>query len=99
MVLLSFLSLCLPAAAAVTVYTQVPMGASTVSAVPTAMVTYAAHFDPLDLVPPPAPNQTDPSTFPVQITSGGIPGLSIPVTGNFMGFSIELSVADQISEL
>ncbi|GJJ14346.1 hypothetical protein Clacol_008610 [Clathrus columnatus] len=62
-----------------------------------AMVTYAAHFDPLNLVAPPAPTpQPSATVVPVQLTSGGIPGLSIPVTGNFMGFSIELSVADQI---
>lgn len=67
---------------------------------PQSMVTFAAHYDPLNLIAPPAPTQpplSAPSVIPVQLNPGGsVPGLSAPVSGNFMGFSIELSVADQI---
>lgn len=103
MVLFSLLLLCAPVVAAVTIYTQLPMfgPSAATSTAPQAMVTYAAHFDPLELTAPPAPTQAQapstPSIVPVRLAAGGMPGLSMPASGNFMGFSIELSVADQIS--
>ncbi|KAF8576860.1 glycoside hydrolase family 79 protein [Ramaria rubella] len=93
---LSFLLLCLPAFGEVTIYTQLPLlGATpTTSALPTD--TAAAAFDNTSLVPPPIPSPPIPTQFPIQLFSGGMQGLSIPQSGAFVGFSVELSVANQV---
>ncbi|CAE6505796.1 unnamed protein product [Rhizoctonia solani] len=60
-----------------------------------ATYTGAAAYD-TTVLNPPAPPTDVAKDFPVQLMSGGMDGLSIKQKGSFMGFSIELSVADQI---
>jgi hypothetical protein len=61
--------------------------------------TGAAAYDTTILNPPTIPNPVIPSQIPVQLTSsGGIANLSIPQNGAFFGFSIEMSVANQVCE-
>ncbi|CUA68540.1 Beta-glucuronidase [Rhizoctonia solani] len=60
-----------------------------------ATYTGAAAYD-TTVLNPPAPPTDLVKDFPVQLMSGGMDGLSIKQKGSFMGFSIELSVADQI---
>ena len=69
------------------------------STAPGAAATYtgAAAYDPRVLTPPAPPSPPITTTFPVQLSAGGMPNLSIPLSGSFMGFSIEMSVAQQIS--
>ncbi|KAH9016813.1 glycoside hydrolase family 79 protein, partial [Lactarius hengduanensis] len=62
-----------------------------------ASYTGAAAYDPTILNPPAVPNPPIPTQVPVQLTStGGIPNLSIPQNGGFFGFSIEMSVSNQV---
>ncbi|KZV69145.1 glycoside hydrolase family 79 protein [Peniophora sp. CONT] len=65
---------------------------------PGAAATYtgAAAYDPRTLNPPAPPSPPITTSFPVQLSAGGISGLSIPLSGSFMGFSIEMSIAQQI---
>ena len=64
-----------------------------------ASYTGAAVYDPTILNPPAVPNPPIPTQVPVQLTSsGGIPNLSIPQNGGFFGFSIEMSVSNQVCE-
>ncbi|KAF8519367.1 glycoside hydrolase family 79 protein [Hysterangium stoloniferum] len=82
---------------AVTIYTQVTFADGSV---PTATAssptpTHAA-YDSTVLTPPPVPNPNIPTNYVLQLLSGGMDGLSIPQTGSFVGFSVELSVADQV---
>jgi hypothetical protein len=61
--------------------------------------TGAAAYDSTVLTPPAVPNPAIPSQIPIQLTSsGGITGLSIPQNGGFFGFSIEMSVSNQVCE-
>lgn len=66
----------------------------TTPALPT--YTAASAFDPTNLVAPPAPSPPIQTQFPVQLFSGGMANLSIPQSGAFVGFSVELSVANQV---
>ncbi|KAI9432699.1 hypothetical protein H4582DRAFT_1087499 [Lactarius indigo] len=62
-----------------------------------ASYTGAAAYDPTILNPPAVPEPPIPTQVPVQLTSsGGIPNLSIPQNGGFFGFSIEMSVSNQV---
>lgn len=61
-----------------------------------ATYTGSAAYDPTVLQPPPPPDPPVPSNQFVQLYSGGMNGLSIPHTGAFFGFSIEMSVATHI---
>ncbi|KAJ6545101.1 glycoside hydrolase family 79 protein [Mycena vulgaris] len=74
---------CLPVAwSAITVYKQQPFGAT---------------HDFVDVwSPPPVPNPPPPSTFFQQLSSAPVPGLSIPQSGYFYGFSVEFSVITQV---
>ncbi|KAH9003624.1 hypothetical protein EDB86DRAFT_2888634 [Lactarius hatsudake] len=59
--------------------------------------TGSAAYDPTVLNPPAVPNPPIPTQVPVQLTSsGGIANLSIPQNGGFFGFSIEMSVSNQV---
>jgi hypothetical protein len=64
----------------------------------TASPTYtgSAAYDPTTLTPPPPPSPAINSLFNLQLYSGSVPGLSIKQHGAFLGFSIELSVSNQI---
>ncbi|KZT66775.1 glycoside hydrolase family 79 protein [Daedalea quercina L-15889] len=83
---------------AVTVY-QVPLAASTsTSSAPNAAYTGVAAYDTTILTPPPIPSPAPPLQFNVQVSNnaGNVSALSISPGGAFLGFSIEMSVADQV---
>jgi hypothetical protein len=84
--------------ASVTVYTTY----STAVPSPTTTACYGANACDQNippLVPLPAPGQGLTQSVPIQLNSGGMEGLGNPVKPDFMGFSIELSIVNQISEL
>ena len=59
--------------------------------------TAAAEYDPTTLNPPPIPSPPLPTVVPVQLTSSGsLPNLSARINGAFFGFSVEMSVANQV---
>lgn len=102
--LLSFF-LCLSVrlcSAAITVHYvpgQEPLSAaSSTSSAAAADYTGAAAYNPIRLEAPPIPNPLPAMTFPIQLQSGGTQGVSIPQNGGFLGFSIEMSVANQVRE-
>lgn len=97
-VLLSLLLLSWQAYASVTIYTQVTFAGGSANTTATSTYTAAAAYDPTSLSAPAVPSPAPATQFPVQLYSGGMQGLSIPQTGAFVGFSVELSVADQICE-
>jgi len=59
--------------------------------------TGSAAYNPTILTPPPVPSDLV-TKFPIQLINGGTPGVSIPQTGQFFGFSIEMSVINQVRE-
>jgi hypothetical protein len=83
----------------VTVYSQLPLGSATASAA-AANYTAPAAFDPTVLNPPAVPSPAPPNQFSLQLNSApnGVQGLSIPLSGSFLGFSIEFSVVNQVSK-
>ncbi|KAF5334902.1 hypothetical protein D9611_009930 [Ephemerocybe angulata] len=86
------------AEAAVTVYGQIPFGqtATGAAAQPTRVVN---AFNDTVLNPPPIPNPPLPTAFPLALQRdvASTPGLSTPhVGGGFFGFSIEMSVINQV---
>jgi hypothetical protein len=61
--------------------------------------TAPAEHDSITLNPPAVPNPPIPTVVPVQLTSsGGFANLSAPVNGAFFGFSVEMSVSNQVCE-
>lgn len=90
--------------AAVTVYSQKPLGqtlASTETAgAPAAEYTGLKAYDPLTLNPPPLPDPRPATQFALQLQSaaGNVPGLSIPVSGALLGLSVETSVINHFCE-
>lgn len=48
------------------------------------------------LTPPPVPSPLPAMTFPIQLQTSGTVNLSIPQFPGFMGFSLEMSVANQV---
>jgi hypothetical protein len=88
----------LGARASVTVYSQQPLGAGTSTAgAPNA--TAAAYYDSTVLTAPPVPSPAPPTQFSLQLHSASqaVQNLSIPLSGDFLGFSIEFSVINQVS--
>ncbi|KAI0673206.1 glycoside hydrolase superfamily [Trametes maxima] len=55
-------------------------------------------YNNVRLQPPPLPNPMPPTSFPITLPSQAqnMPGLSIPQRGDFWGFSIEMSVVQQV---
>jgi hypothetical protein len=87
------------ALASVTVYHQLhqqPLSLTTTANA--ASYTGAAAYDPTVLEPPPPPHPPINRQFGIQLGNGGTPGASIPQNGAFFGFSIEMSVVDQVCE-
>jgi len=85
--------------AGITVYYppgQSPLGVSGTASAGAAAYTGAAAYNPTVLIAPPVPNPPAPSQFTIQLQNGGTPGVSIPQAGDFMGFSIEFSVINQV---
>lgn len=103
--LLASLSSVISTAQAVTIYGQMPL-AQTMSVAGTgsaqvAQPTYAA-YDQTVLVPPQVPNPAPATayTLSLQRDATAVNGLSIPhVGGSFWGFSVEMSVINQVCEL
>lgn len=88
--------------ASVTVWSQRPMGGQATSTASAAAANYtgAAAYDPTVLNAPAIPDSAPPDTFslhlgPTNTTQGG---LSILLPGTFFGFSIEMSVVNQVRE-
>ena len=61
-----------------------------------ATYTGAAAYNPTVLTAPAVPNPAPNTSFPIQLYSGGMNGLSIKQSGAFYGFSIEMSVSNQV---
>ncbi|KXN92551.1 hypothetical protein AN958_05406 [Leucoagaricus sp. SymC.cos] len=83
------------AKSSVTVYYlpgQSPFQTTTASA---ANYTGAAAYNPTVLNAPAPPSDLN-RNFPIQLVNGGTPGASIPQSGRFFGFSIEMSVVNQV---
>lgn len=103
MVLLSALvALGVAAAAAraqLTIYSQIPLGhASSTDSADPANYTGSAAYDPTTLQAPALPNPMPNRQYTVamQGDAASVTGLSIPHTGAFYGFSIEMSVINQV---
>ena len=61
--------------------------------------TGAAAYNPTTLIPPPPPGpQALPTQFAILIPNAVPPGASIPQNGSFFGFSIEMSVVNQVGK-
>ena len=97
--LLSYSCFIFLARASVTVYSQQPLGAGTATAA-AANYTGAAAYDPTVLTAPAVPSPAPPNQFSIQLNSApnAVQVLSIPLSGDFLGFSIEFSVVNQISK-
>ncbi|KAJ7697029.1 hypothetical protein B0H17DRAFT_1197758 [Mycena rosella] len=83
---------------AITIYQapgQAPLGTASASG-GAAAYTGAAAYNPTTLLPPPVPSPAPPSTFTLALPSGVPPGASIAQGGDFVGFSIEMSVSNQV---
>jgi hypothetical protein len=91
------------ARASVTVYhLQAPISGPTgTAAAAAANYTGAAAYDPILLTAPAIPSPPPPNTFFIQLFNSNVDQgrLSIPVSGSFYGFSIEMSVISQVREL
>ncbi|KAJ7238588.1 glycoside hydrolase family 79 protein [Mycena haematopus] len=92
---------CLPVAwSSITVYYQQPFGLSTTTtnsaSAAAASYTGAAAYDPTILNAPAVPQPPPPTTFFQQLSSSPVPGLSIPQSGHFLGFSVEFSVINTV---
>ncbi|KAF8217332.1 glycoside hydrolase family 79 protein [Mycena galopus ATCC 62051] len=84
--------------AEITVYgTKQQVAFTTTSQAPGATYTGVAAYNPGTLVPPALPSPAVlTSPIPVNLQNSGTPNLSIKQKGSFMGFSIEMSVSNQI---
>lgn len=84
-------------ALAVTVYGQEPLGA-TKTLQPGSSYTGLPAYDPTTLTPPVV--SPLPGPYFLQLTNDvtAVGGVSIPMKGTFLGFSIEVSVVNQIRE-
>jgi long-subunit fatty acid transport protein len=87
---------------AVTVYYQVGAQAALASGAGTgaaANYTGAAAYNPTTLNPPSPPGPTAmPTNFAIQPIIAVPPGASIPQKGSFFGFSVEMSVVNQVGK-
>ncbi|TFK33314.1 glycoside hydrolase family 79 protein [Crucibulum laeve] len=99
--LLPLLLLPLPALSAITVHGQIPIAQTSTTpfdpAVP-AVTTLAAYNDTI-LVPPPVPDPIPATSYTISMPreASAVQGLSIPHVGAaFWGFSIEMSVINQV---
>lgn len=82
---------------AVTVYYQQDQQALATASGSASAANYtgAAAYNPTVLNAPPPPNPPINTSFPLQLTNNP-PGLSITQNGAFFGFSIEMSVVNQV---
>ncbi|EMD34954.1 glycoside hydrolase family 79 protein [Gelatoporia subvermispora B] len=85
--------------ASVTVYSQQPLAAASPTTTASGTIyTGLAVYDPLVLSPPPIPNPPPSTQFGItlQNSASNVGGLSIPLSGTFYGFSVEMSVVTQV---
>jgi len=61
-----------------------------------ASYTGAAAYNPTVLNAPPVPNPKPPTSFDIHLQNGGMQNLSITIPNGFFGFSVEMSVANQV---
>ena len=82
---------------AVTIYGQTPLGV-TRTLEPGAKWTGLPAYDPTTLTPPVI--NPLPGPYSLQLTNdvNAVGGVSIPMKGTFFGFSVEVSVVNQIRE-
>ena len=73
---------------------QVIFGGNTNSSVQGASAAY--DYDPTVLQAPAPPNPPVPANQFIQLYSGGMNGMSMPLSGAFFGFSIEMSMATRV---
>lgn len=95
-------------ALAVTVYGQYPLQttaaadstASGAASAAAAAYTGSAAYDPTTLQPPPLPNPPPATEFAINLMPSAdmVTGISIETPASFFGISIEMSVANQVSE-
>ncbi|KAJ7117214.1 glycoside hydrolase family 79 protein [Mycena crocata] len=81
---------------AITIYqanNQAAFATSTASGV---VYSGVAAYNPTTLSRPPLPTASVLTTIPVQLQNAGTPNLSIKQKGSFLGFSIEMSVTNQV---
>jgi predicted carbohydrate-binding protein with CBM5 and CBM33 domain len=97
-----WLALGITAHGQVTVYyqqgqTPLSAGGTSTATITGAAANYtAAAYNPTTLNAPPVPSPFN-GQFTVQVQNGGAPvGVSIPQDGSFLGFSIEMSVVNQV---
>lgn len=94
------------AQAKVTVYgmegqKHIATGTGTEISEPTATTKPLAAYNTRILTPPPIPDPRPPNQFGIQLAADAVDvnGLSIPQSGAFYGFSVEMSVVTQCSTL
>ncbi|KAJ7064676.1 hypothetical protein C8F01DRAFT_771741 [Mycena amicta] len=83
----------------ITVYhVQQPLTTAPPSATGASAANYTgvAAYNPSTLIPPPVPSPAIMSTIPVQLQNSGTVGMSIKQKGSFIGFSVEMSVTNQV---
>lgn len=89
------------ARAQITVYKQIPLGQTATAVAAGAEQTTLPAYDATVLTPPaiPVPPPQTAYTLAVQRDAATVQGLSIPhVGGGFFGFSVEMSVINQVCE-
>lgn len=91
--------------ATVTAYSQVPyFYATAVTSAATPGGTISSNppvnraYDTTQLNPPPLPNPIPATQYTISVPSNGasVNGLSIPIAGDFLGYSVEMSVVTQV---
>ncbi|KAJ7727084.1 hypothetical protein B0H16DRAFT_1429173 [Mycena metata] len=85
--------------ATVTVYTPTQVVFTTAPAVSGTPAAYTgvAAYNPGTLSPPPLPSPTVlTNPIPINLLNSGTPGLGVKQKGSFLGFSIEMSVTNQV---
>ncbi|KAJ7249910.1 glycoside hydrolase family 79 protein [Mycena rebaudengoi] len=70
--------------------------AAAFTTVPGAKYTGPAAYNPTSLVAPPVPTPAIQTTLDVALQNSGTPGISVKQKGSFLGFSIEMSVTNQV---
>ncbi|KAJ7141844.1 hypothetical protein C8R43DRAFT_583571 [Mycena crocata] len=86
------------ALAEITVYhaDQAAFATTASGASATGVYSGVAAYNPSTLQRPPLPTASVLTTIPVQLQNAGTPNLGIKQKGSFMGFSIEMSVTNQV---
>ncbi|KAI9058696.1 glycoside hydrolase family 79 protein [Trametes sanguinea] len=74
--------------------------AATAASTDQSWISSLAAYNNVTLTPPPLPDPVPSLQFGIQLLNNAqnVGGLSIPQKGSFMGFSIEMSVVEQVSE-